>query len=353
MRWLVLVCLSAGCGRLLGIDDLQGPSDGAMSDAGGDGAVCAVRGVDVCGLQALSTLTLTSEPFDTDRNAFCQVVNGACVLYADSISVPAGVTARFVGSKPVILFSRTAIRVDGVVEASSYISFNPGSIIRGAGSMGAGCATVVTNGGVGAPGGSFQGRGGRGGGTSPLPGEPMAVNSPRGGCPGGDSSSGGRTSPPGGGLWLLASGEITITASGAVAANGAGGTGGDAATLGGYGGGSGGFVLLHAPRIMNAGVISANGGGGGGGGKSDDGGGDLGADGQRAATRAQGGAPVLPGGAGGAGGAALTLDGDTGMNSANASQAGSGGGGGGAGWVILEGQISGDGVQSPPSPVPI
>lgn len=361
MRYLVLLaCLASGCGKLLGIDELAGPGPGGDGSVPGDGSsgpeFCKSHGIDACGLVSGGAVTLGEGVLDTGGDALCQTANVlACVIYADTIAVPQGVTVSLRGAKPIVLFARRSIQIDGVLDASSYISSVPTLTTRGAGATGIRCAPGLTRNGPGSPGGSFQGKGGKGGNSSVLPEAAQgAPEVPRGGCPGGDASSGGRPSPPGGSVWLLAGDAITIGAKGVVAANGAGGAGGDAAGLGGFGGGSGGYLLLAAPQVDHEGVLSANGGGGGGGGKSDDGGGDLGIDGTASETRSPGGTGVPPGGAGGHGAAAMSFDGENGAASSDVSQAGGGGGGGGAGWIVVDStHVSLTGVISPPPALPI
>jgi hypothetical protein len=360
MKHLVLLaCLAGGCGKLLGIDELSGPTgpggDGAVTD--GTAGFCNSHGIDACDLAIGGALSLADGVIDTANNATCQSAPGvlACVLYADTVTVAAGVQVSLVGPKPVVVFARRTIAIDGLLDASSYIAQIPSQVRHGAGSTGLRCASGLTTRGPGSPGGSFGGKGGRGGDSSVLPeASQPPPTMPRGGCPGGDASSGARPSPPGGGLWLIAGESITIGPNGTVAANGAGGAGGDAAGLGGFGGGSGGYLLLAAARVSNRGVLAANGGGGGGGGKTGAGGGGPGTDGTATMTRSAGGPGVAPGGNGGRGAAGADLDGENGATAGDSSQAGGGGGGGGAGIISIDAaDLTLPGLTSPAPSVPL
>ncbi|MDP3154558.1 MAG: putative metal-binding motif-containing protein [Archangium sp.] len=243
------------------------------------------------------------------------VVNGAMLLFFDSLTIGASATVTARGDRPLILAAQGAVLIDGTLTASSDGVKGAGSELscgRGVGENGGAGGNPQTAGGGG--GGGFGANGGRGsegdhggdegdrgdangnGGLAPL----------RGGCRGGD---GGRASPGsglggrGGGAVQVTAASITLGAGATVSAQGEGGKGGAAnLRVGGGGGGSGGAVFLEANRLTispGAAVVANGGEGGEGSGFSN---GADGQSGQRSTSRASSFA-IGCGGNGGSGGA--------------------------------------------------
>jgi hypothetical protein len=342
-------------------------------------AACLVDGLDVCALGTPApALTFATETIDTDDDPRCLDVDQPsggdrlCVVFASAITLPAGVTVSVTGDAPLALVSAGALTIDGVLDAGSTSGRD------GPNSDPGGCSAFATapendaGGAGGGAGASFGGAGGDGGvgDTDQSFGSPgngaagthgAALASPavvRGGCTGqtggdeqgtgGNNGQGGDGGRGGGAVWLVARGQVTVSASGAVLAYGEGGEGGESQS-GGGGGGSGGLVRVGAPTITIAGTIAATGGGGGGGGANisgNDVNGSDGGDGQ-------------PSGAGGSGGQGATQTVTLGGNGGNGGGTpgdgtvggsvicGAGGGGGGSGFVVLSGAATVSGTVSP------
>ncbi len=279
-----------------------------------------------------------------------------------SLSIPPGVTAAVVGTRPVALVFGTGVNIEGELTASAGsvdgAQAGPGGFVGGSPSSRNGEPISGTCGGIpptstnayfsGGGGGAFGHFGANGGVGQTLTsggfgGAPVgdAMMTPlRGGC--GGSSGGGRVGGASGGaggsgggaLAILARHFVELEATGIISANGSGGGGGSRQSNGdsggaGGGGGSGGAIFIEAPvvraRLTGAlGGVFANGGAGGGAGL------DLvaGSDGSRGrddVVAASGGAsPVAPGGLGGCCGAS---------NAAQGGRAGAGSGGGGGGAI--------------------
>jgi hypothetical protein len=343
---------------------------------------CAFTYVNVCDLTAGSAITYQANAtINTSTDASCTHVipqgNGKpelCVIHAASISVASGVTVRGVGSRPLVFVSSASITIDGRIDVSSARANGGTAESIGAGGEAVACGAFAKDpdsdagGGGGGAGGGFSGQGADGAtgdngngkagrAANSIPGGESTFA--RGGCRGqtgggsggsANGGDGGAGGPPGGALYLAAAGDISITASGRVTAQGGGGQGGGS-LAGGGGGGSGGWLTLEATKLHRLGVVSANGGGGGEGGEyvtaplpakvpgSD------GSDGLSNGAAAPGGDNVLIGGRGGDGSAGSNRKG----GGAGASFDGGGGGGGGAGYVRLLGTVDGAGVLSPPS----
>lgn len=380
--------------------------DGGGGGAGGGGAGpgeepepqrCVFTYVDVCALVAGPALDYTSNTtIDTSVDTNCPhlIAQGIdrpeiCLLYASSIAIAANVTVRAVGSRPIAFVSSGDININGILNASGACARNGAGgqdlpELVGAGGGTVECADFVqapdnnATGGGGGAGGSLSGKGGNGGNGQAGGGQAGGGDAPnavpateltylRGGCRGqtgalDDETNGeaGASGPPGGGIYLAAHGEITITAtSGRVAANGGGGTGGEQTTngAGGGGGGSGGVIFLEGKLTHRNGVIVANGGGGGQGGynfrisaaTSDRRDGADGADGEMDGSVARGGSATLSATAfGGDGSDASQRNGRNGTNGTTSPGAGGGGGGGGAGFIRILGPSDGSGPLSPP-----
>ncbi len=237
-----------------------------------------------------------------------QDINGLAVWTFDSVSVPSGATLVGVGSRPLVIISRSNMNISGAVSVAGGNSTSvvgEGGAGGGAGGPGGGSAPAAGSGpgggqpGIGSTGTgsmSFSGGGGGGFGGAGGAGGQSNVGSPgvggatygilattlqggSGGGSGGDQSGGGGCTPAGGGggggVLLSAAGTLTIA--GQVNANGGRGIGG--APCGGSsasGGGSGGAIVLAAQSVTNSGSVTAQGGaadsptvdgrGGGGGG---------------------------------------------------------------------------------------
>ena len=350
INWMLLVAFVASVGCALNVEPVPGEAQDAAPST-----ECIIGGYDVCGLVPGLNLTFASDTiFDTDSNGLCKLWPqeagpDACLVYMESMTVTADGSLLLVGDRPLILVSRGDVELHGPVSVSSVTGER-----SGAGSNGA-CVAPTPSGSSsgGAAGGSFGGSAGPGGDDSN--GNGGGISSPqislpphiRGGCSGGFAAEvfGGAS---GGGLSI--SSLTTISNQSEILANGAGGGGGHAFSggSGGGGGGSGGMIRLVAPSVFNDGVIVAHGGGGGGGARLDDSYGTPGEDGNSAAMPAQGG----PGGGDGAGdgGNGSGFDDESGwvgFDSSGAGGCGGGGGGGGAGFVVVGGNLSGDGLISP------
>lgn len=282
-----------------------------------------------------------------------------CIVAGTRIEIPAEVTVRAVGARPLVLLASGDITIDGTVDVSSsrevVIPPQAAEAIGAGGGQFKGCQPFrrapegrPDGGGAGA-GGTFTALGGAGGdgnydvipardlgGLTPFNPEPIPTVL-RPGCRGQDGAGaalgakGGRGGPAGGAVYVASKTSITIN--GIIAANGAGGMGGGA-QIGGGGGGSGGMIALEAPTVARNGTLVANGGGGGEGGIFAAGEvlGASGADGRRDTLFAAGGASAVPG-KGGDGGARARPGGEDGTFTDEAGA----GGGGGVGYIRVRG----------------
>lgn len=274
------------------------------------------------------------------------IANGVelCVIAADSLVIDGRI--RAVGRRPLVLFGRTSLSINGLVDVSA----------GGAGTSSSTCASasganspVLGKSAGGGAGGSFGGSGGQGGTANdginapPIAMATLPLGSVRGGCAGGSGGQssqgdgGGDGGLPGGAVYLLSAGPIVVT--GVINASGSGGGGGyGSGTLGmntgGGGGGSGGLIFLEAPSatLQASSTLLAHGGGGGGG--SD---GTLSGENGSAPSLTNpqigrgGTAAGLSSGAGGSGSSGSR---GYGLVGGDAGQAGSGGGGGGGAGLI-------------------
>jgi hypothetical protein len=316
--------------------------------------------------------------------------NGQALLAVHSLTVESGATLRGTGNRALIVLSRGAILVQGVVdvsggcvgEDSSSRCGGPGggdggTVERGAGGCAPGGPGVGTPGGgleqseSGGGGGGFGQAGAPGGLTGSevtprvggVPGRPSAACSgatltPLAGGSGGGAGgvgdvNGGVGGGGGGAIQLSSLQRIEIDARAAspgpaqIRASGAGGAAPAQRAQGGGGGGSGGGVLLEAPVVVVAArsIVVANGGGGGSGLHVASVAGAHGAPGSTSSMQAAGGIAEDDKGAGGLGGA---RDGDA--TQGQWSFDGSGGGGGGVGIIRINARtltLAVDAVISP------
>lgn len=297
-----------------------------------------------------------------------------CIVAGTTLEIPAGVTVRAVGARPLVLLASREIVIDGEVDVSSSREVvtppQAPEVIGAGGGTFAGCQSFIRTpegrpqGGAGGAGGTFAALGGAGGdgnyddiprralgGLTPEDPEP-APTVIRPGCRGQDGAGaalgakGGRGGPAGGAVYVAS--KVSITVNGVIAANGAGGMGGGAQS-GGGGGGAGGMIVLEAPTIARNGTLVANGGGGGEGGQFAAGEtlGISGEDGRRSTQFALGGESALPG-KGGDGGARLRPGGEY----ARLEGTGAGGGGGGGVGLIRVLGTSTAGATAVESPAP-
>ena len=300
---------------------------------------------------------------DTDVASVCDQHNdqkaGYCVITGAGMTFAQTKTFIARGSKPLVLLSTSAVRVEGTIDVS-------GELGNAAGANPVGQCTGATPamGNSGGAGGSFAGRGGNGGQVNAPAGSSIAAprlngfpSTLRGGCSG---QAGDKTDSPatfggsGGGAVAIIAPSLSLD--GAIIAPGSGGSGGPTAFTGGGGGGSGGMIVLDVPmagmvRGPNA-ILVANGGGGGEGGD----GSSAGSSGFSSAVPTPaapgGGTPEagggnFSGGNGGDGSAGAEIDGSASPGGVQ-NGGGGGGGGGGAGFVHAPG-ITGDSVISPAS----
>jgi hypothetical protein len=258
------------------------------------------------------------------------------------LSVAAGSTFRFTGSRPVAFVVYGDADIDGKLDfsavgangaAGSNFECNPG--VGGAGQK---------DGHAGGGGGGGFGTSGGNGGTSVPDDAPGGPSGPaasdltlaplRGGCAGGVGGEGDGAMAPGGAgggaLQISVAGKLRIA--GTIAASGGGGAPGDDFGDGGGGGGSGGAILLEATTIETvAGAWVTVNGGGGGEGRVAFNNLHAGADGAHASTdAAAGGSGQSPGGNGAAGQTVAAT-----APACDASLCGGGGGGGGLGRIVM------------------
>jgi hypothetical protein len=291
---------------------------------------------------------------DSDASPLCTATvsggEGLCVIAAAAID--AGGVVRATGSRPVVLVATSSIAIHATLDAASHRSPSPPfrSVSVGAGASDDGCDPGIAPGASGGgAGGSFAGAGGNGGDGAGVgdsrgrPGATMAaVTALRGGCSGQGGASGtpGQGGHGGGAIYLIAVTEIAIA--GSLNASGEGGHPGLANAAGGGGGGSGGMIGLDAPRIVNNGVVFANGASGGEGSGST----TAGAPGPEP-SGAAGSPPPLSATATGGDGGRGSADGLADGGAAPAGSSGGGGGGGGIGVIRVWGAVLGDGAFSP------
>ncbi len=339
-------------------DDASVIVDAAVAppDAPPDAQTCFGGGlVSLCLAAApASPLTITANTtIDTDTSPLCVEYSGdtgetaLCVVAATTVSIDDNRRLRANGSKPLVVIASESLVVDGTIDVARGAGANPPTCVP---------PTTATNADGGA-GGSFQGRGGRGGdavsGTGPSAALGTTTAVFRGGCRGGNGAGGdgGLGGSGGGALYLIAP---TITINGTLDASGGGG-GFGANESGGGGGGAGGFIGLDAPSVTVASTarVIANGGGGGEGGTPNkDGNSGSPGGGLSAAPGGSGGAPH--GGNGGDGSANATLGGQDGRSggTCDRSDSAGGGGGGGAGFVyVFPAQTLGGSISPPVSPL--
>ncbi len=293
----------------------------------------------------MPSLTLTSDPINTDGNTAC---NGGIITQetgAPQICVIRYGTIRFPGTVLTITGSRVpAFVADGALDitgatAGVNISANQDSNGPGAGGDNGAPPTATLGGGgagyrvPGAPGGGngTPGQGGVGG----FVVDPIGISALFGGTHPTQSSDPNlpRSGGAGGALLLVScKGTVTVDAAMIDAGGGGGGGGKDIDSSGstfftqGGGGGSGGYVVIQGAGVTLTGFARfyANGGGGGGSTNSNNDFGTPGEDGQPSPVPAPGGTGT--GGHGGSGGTNM----DPGNGLANGSTDSSYGGGGGA-----------------------
>ncbi|MBK7536580.1 MAG: hypothetical protein IPI49_14655 [Myxococcales bacterium] len=358
---------------LPGADVDPGPGPPPLGDA-----PCELRDRSICvHLVELADQSLPDGVLDTDTSDLCAkppLVPAAapyCVIRAAALTVPAGVTVRAIGARPLVLVATGAVTINGTIDVSSRreaLPSTPKSTGAGGGHA-TSCLAFLraaqpkSAGGIGGGGGggTFGGLGGSGGdgdagsADPAVGGLPTLMRDPqpttlRAGCRGGQgagisaATKGGDGGDGGGALYVASKLSITVNLGGQLAANGAGGLGGDLLS-GGGGGGSGGLLVLDAPTVTRGGRLTANGGGGGEGGSASAAG-LPGADGLISTAHAAGGDSGAPStSAGGAGGARSPIDGEYGANSPAAA---GGGAGGGTGVIRIYGATGTAGpVESP------
>lgn len=308
---------------------------------------------DVCNEPAaMPSASLANTRLDTQQDSACTggvvQVNGTtfCLVRAGTIDIG---DLKVTGTRAIAFIADDMLRVSGTLDVSAD-GPTPGP---GAGTLGAGTATINASykGGGGA---GFTQPGGAGGGAGTEPGTVGGSATQR--LPT-DRFVGGATSPsarcdngsfycfnsidfPGGGggggaLLIACRGKVSVT--GTIDAGGGGGTGGgdhyidgNIAQGGAPGGGSGGFVVFQGVHVEITGKLYANGGGGGAGCATDNCRGLPGSDALRSTTGAPGGDPAGNTCGGGIGGSASNAPG-TGEVSFSTASAGAGGGGGSMG----------------------
>jgi hypothetical protein len=368
VRWAALLAI-AGCGfspaSVTATSGDAGGKDSTVYKDGPPGSTCFGTLETVCLFEppAQAALILNA-PIVTTNDAGCEPsVTDACVLFAGTITVTGAVVVT--GTRPLILIATTGIAVMG----AATLDASSADAVIGAAANSSACAAPTTpengngllgpngNSGGGGAGGTFgaQGSPGTQGSTltTPKAGSiappAVAIDTLRGGCPGGPGGNGGTNAgglggASGGALYLVAGApgsHQTIKVDGKLYAAGAKGLGGAGNSTGGGGGGSGGMIALEAETITVAGgaVIAANGGGGAGGGGAAEAGG-AGGNGTTMMFTMQasgGGAGDGDAALGGKGSTIGHLSGDPGSTP---NYGGGGGGGGAVGIVWTKGAIS-------------
>lgn len=314
---------------------------------------------------------------------------GVLVLAVDALDVPADAILRVSGPRALLVLSRQAITIAGVVDGAAGCAVDPATPARDrvwCGGPGGGdgghrdsgngrtAATGCAPGGNGDAGGATDEHGGGGGGFGTAGGDGGGVDGIgpdseggnscgaetleplRGGSGGGtagyraNSGDDNRTAGGGGGGALQLTSRIAVVVSGVIDVAGEGGAGtAQASTFqppgrdGGGGGGAGGGVLLEAPTVTvtGAAVVVANGGGGGAGIVLD----RAGSRGLRSHTPAPGG--VDDDGVGGGRGAVGSGPADV-ATAGKAPGDGGAGGGGAAGRIVVRATVTSlDGLASP------
>lgn len=354
MRVWALALVVGGCGFAAtpgggsGPDALLPDPDAASDGPGSDGPaepVCLGSYIRVCVAPPPSTLMVMAGRLDTSRSLLCAPYTAtpmisACVVAAQSITIPTGNIVGVSGDRPLILFSTGSITIAGALDVSSRGSATGPAADTGPCQDDFIAPTTGTQGG-GGWGGSFGGPGNNGGNT---PGGGIGgvaasqgnVTTLTGGCPGGNGadngvSTGGGSRGHGGGALLMIA-KQTLAIAGIVNASGGGGGGGQAGG-GGGGGGSGGMIVLDATTVNTSGRCFANGGGAGEGANF-----FPGRDGNESSSPSSAGGGgsggTFGGGNGGDGGFGVTgARGGNPGNDASGLQGGPGGGGGGGGGV--------------------
>lgn len=259
-------------------------------------------------------------PLDIDPVGECA---GIFAIVTGQFDVAAGATVSVTGSRGLAVVSAGAITVEGTIDVGARGDRGgPGSLVRRGG-------------------GGYGSEGGLGGCDAPTGIIPTYGSADLLGLCGGstiDSGGGGG----GGALELASATSIDIGATGVIRAVGGGGAWSVVTGVRNGHGGSGGAVLLQAPDVRVAGVVSVNGGGGSGGY------GAAGADGTVTTTPAAGAPEAyrmlacsggITSGAGGAGAApsAAAADGRPGVATCGTTGCVEGGaGGGGAGRIRVD-----------------
>jgi hypothetical protein len=286
---------------------------------------------------------------NTDTDSKCQsnlwmsaTQTDSCFIVATAITM--GATDTIVtGSRPLVLVSTSTISITKTLDVASHVAGKTGPNANGKSCGGGTNGTQNGSQWGGGGGGSFAtmgGNGGNGNGNTGAAGKATDIVPPKGlagGCagkPGGNANGQGVPGAGGGGVALLAQGEITVN--GAIDASGAAG-GQNTATNhqnGGNGAGSGGMIAMIAPTISGTGIIFANGGGGGCGGDGGTLDGGAGTDPGNPFIVAFG---CLGGGDSHGGAGFASMSNGTPINAGNGDNGGSnqtgGGGGGGGGFV--------------------
>lgn len=318
---------------------------------------------DVCDAPATMPAATLTGTLDVQQDASCSggviEVDGTtfCVMRAATIHIG---DLKVTGTRAIAFVADDELEVTGVLDVSAD-GATPGP---GAGSLGAGSATLNSSykGGGGA---GFVQAGGAGGGNETgtevgMAGGPITDRSTTARFFGGASTAPaycGTTTTAcfdgtifginfagggGGGGALLIACRGTVHITGTVDAGGGGGTGGGdhypgsstVAQGGAPGGGSGGFVVLQGVHVEVSGMLYANGGGGGAGCSGDNCRGLPGSDGLRSTSGAPGGDPAGNVCGGGIGGSVSNTPG-SGEQTFSPTSAGSGGGGGSMGRFLI------------------
>jgi hypothetical protein len=263
------------------------------------------------------------------------------VFSARNFTVESSAKLSLTGPYPVAIVAKGTVRINGTVVATvDGIYFDRANAGGFAGISGPGPGNGPGAGDApdqatkaGAGGGAYCGAGGPGGGMSgPASngGKPYGEKTlhPLLGGSSGGASDFGKSGGGGGAIHLFAGSAVEIGVTGVV---GALGGGGDAIVTGA--GSSAGAILIEAPKVRIAGIVTASGGGGGA-----HHGNGLGQNGRLDGKPAKGGVGDMNSD-GGDGSAGTAIDGSPGVFGTGDTMGGSGGGG--AGWIRIN-SASGD-----------
>jgi hypothetical protein len=341
MRFAVACFALAGCGFKPGHASAIGDGPSSIDDAndsgvGSDGPMGAFLALHVppassttgtAGITITTNLTIDSDaltiggaapPSGVTFDHVSQVPSGPelAVLHVSTFTIATAVTARVIGTRPLVVIASDTIAIDGVLDA--------GALLHQSGAGGGLPASGDRPGVQGAHDQTYCDAGGGGGGQATA-----------GGTGGGATGTGnvsGETCNATGGVagGVVGDNAITVLAGGSGGGPGRGGASGNVDACVASGGAGGGAVQLSsATAVAIAGEVSVGGGGGRGG---------VGTDNTNCTNRGSGG--------GGGSAGSIVLQAPSIIVSAGAYVVAHGGGGGGGATVGTDGLDGGDGATA-------